>query len=140
MVDTGFVAAVVVFVFRGERLLALRRAVDNESAPGAWEGISGRIGPGEQPIAAAVRETLEESGLTVRVAPRPVYSYVAKRNRDDMIVVAYRADPIRGEVMLSPEHDAFRWMTLDEFGEACPFAQLVEAAGAAAEEKSRPPD
>jgi 8-oxo-dGTP diphosphatase len=129
----GFVAAVVVFVFRGGRLLAMRRSRDNDAAPGAWEALSGRVNPGEQPFDAAVREAQEESGLSVRVEPRPVLSYAAKRNRDEMIVVAYRGQAPSGEVVLSEEHDAFAWMTLDEFARACPFPPLVEAARQAAE-------
>jgi 8-oxo-dGTP pyrophosphatase MutT (NUDIX family) len=127
-----FVAAVEVFVFRGDRLLALRRARHNEAAAGAWDALSGRIEPGEQPLEAARREALEESGLLVRLEPRPVASYVAKRNRDDMLVVAFRAESESGEVTLSGEHDSFAWMTLEEFAAACPFPLLVEAARLAA--------
>jgi len=124
----GFVAAVVVFVFRGDRLLAMRRSPDKDAAPGAWEALSGRVWPGEQPYDAARRETAEESGLSVEVEPRPVTAYQAKRNAEDMLVVAYRAQAPVGDVALSEEHDAFAWMTLVEFARACPFPPLVEAA------------
>jgi len=135
MNDSGrFVAAVVVFVFRGDRLLAMRRSPEKDAAPGAWEALSGRVQPGEQPLAAAARETLEECGLTVPIEPHPVAAYAAKRNRDDMVVVAYRGRSPSGEVTLSVEHDAYAWMTLDEFARACPFPPLVEAARLAAED------
>jgi 8-oxo-dGTP diphosphatase len=130
--EAQFVAAVAVFIFRDGRLLALRRSETNEAAPGAWEGISGRLEPGEQPVDAAGRETLEECGLDVRVAPHPVTAYVAKRNRDDMLVVVYRGESDAGQVVISAEHDAFAWMTLAEFARACPFAPLVRAARLAA--------
>ena len=123
-----FVAAVEVFIFRGGRILAMRRAHDSEAAAGAWDALSGRVRPGEQPIDAARREVGEESGLEVRLEPRPVTSYVAKRNEDDMIVVAYRAESETGEVTLSPEHDEYAWMTIEEFAAACSFPLLVEAA------------
>jgi 8-oxo-dGTP pyrophosphatase MutT (NUDIX family) len=127
-----FVAAVVVFVFRGDRLLALRRALTKDAAPGEWEALSGRVMPGEQPLDAARRETAEESGLRVTLRPRPVVSYMAKRNTDDMLVVAYRAEAPEGAVVLSDEHDDCRWMTVDEFAATCRFARLVEAARLAA--------
>jgi len=128
-----FVAAVVVAVFRGGRVLAMRRSPDKDAGAGAWEALSGRVQPGEDPLQAAARETREESGLEPLIDPRPVASYQAKRNRDDMIVVVYRGDSEAGDVVLSDEHDRFRWMTMDEFGTACPFPKLVEAVKRAAE-------
>ncbi len=133
-----FVAAVAIFVFRGERLLAMRRSGSKDAAPGAWEALSGRVEPGEQPLDAARREAREECGLDVEVESRPVTAYLAKRNRDDMLVVAYRARTVSGDAVLSDEHDAFAWMSLEEFAAACPFPPLVEAARLAVGVTARP--
>ena len=127
-----FVAAVAVAVFRGGRVLAMRRSPRKDAGAGAWETLSGRILPGEQPLQAALRESREECGLEVTIDPRPVASYQAKRNRDDMIVVVYRGVAGAGDVVPSDEHDAFAWMTPDEFASACRFPQLVEAVRLAA--------
>jgi len=124
---TRFIAAVVVALFRGGRVLAMRRAPDKDAGAGAWEALSGRVEPGEDPLQAALRETREECGLEPAIDPRPIASYQAKRNTDDMIVVVYRAASESGDVVLSQEHDRFSWMTLEEFTRACPFPQLVEA-------------
>ena len=132
------IAAVVVIVFRGERLLALRRSPAKDAAPGEWEALSGRIEPGEQPLQAAEREAREESGLAVAVVPRPITAYLTKRNADDMLVVAYRAESAAGEFVLSEEHDLGRWMTLDEFARTCRFPGLVEAARLAAALRAGP--
>jgi len=125
--EAPFVAAVVIVVFRGDRLLAMRRARTKDAAPGAWEALSGRVRPGEQPLAAAAREAREECGLEVAIEPRPVTSYVARRNHEEMIVVAFRARSSEGDVTLSDEHDRFAWMTPREFAGACPFPPLIEA-------------
>jgi len=127
-----FIVAVVIAVFRGGRVLAMRRAPDKDAGAGAWEALSGRVRPGEPPLEAALREAGEECDLEVAIDPRPIASYAAKRNRDDMIVVAYRAASEAGDVALSAEHDAFSWMTLEEFSRACPFPQLVETVRLAA--------
>jgi selenoprotein W-related protein len=127
-----FIVAVVIAVFREGRILAMRRAPDKDAGAGAWEALSGRILPGETPLVAALREAREECGLDVSIDPRPIGSYQAKRNRDDMVVVAYRGAAETGDVVLSAEHDAFAWMTLDEFARACPFPQLVEMVRLAA--------
>ena len=123
-----FVAAVVIAVVRDGRVLAARRAPDKDAGAGAWEALSGRVLPGEQPIETAARETREECGLEVAIDPRPIASYQAKRNADDMIVVVYRAEaPPAGDPVLSAEHDRFGWMSADEFARACPFPLLVDA-------------
>ena len=133
MSDTArFVVAVVVAVFRGGRVLAMRRSPDKDAGAGAWEALSGRVQSGEDPLQAAARETREECGLTPAIDPRPVASYQAKRNRDDMIVVVYRAISDAGDVVLSGEHDRFLWMTPEEFGAACPFPKRAEAVRLAA--------
>ncbi len=117
----------MVAVFRGGRVLAMRRSAHRDAGAGAWEALSGRVVPGEDPLQAALREAREESGLDVAIDPRPVASYQAKRNQDDMVVVVYRGASEAGEVVVSAEHDRFAWMTQDEFARACPFPQLVEA-------------
>ena len=127
-----FVAAVSVLVFRGARFLALRRAADRDAAPGAWDAVSGRLQAGEHPLAAARRECAEETGLEVAIEPVPITAYTAKRNRSDMLVVAYCGRSEAGDVVLSEEHDDFAWMTMEAFAIACPFPPLVAAAALAA--------
>ncbi len=53
---------VTAIVFRDEKVLLGKRA-DN----GAWQAISGIVEPGEEPADTAVRESLEEAGVTVKV-------------------------------------------------------------------------
>lgn len=122
-----FVVAVAVVVRRGDRVLAMRRSPRKDAGAGAWEALSGRVKPGEQPLAAARREAREECGLEVTIDPRPIAAYQAKRNREDMVVVVYRGDSGAGDVVLSDEHDTFAWMTEEEFSAACRFPALVEA-------------
>lgn len=63
MADIPCVGAVV-FDARG-RLLLVKRA--NPPAQGRWSLPGGRLEPGEQASQGAVREVLEETGLTVSV-------------------------------------------------------------------------
>jgi 8-oxo-dGTP pyrophosphatase MutT (NUDIX family)/quinol monooxygenase YgiN len=131
----SFVAAVSVFVFRGDRLLALRRAAGSDAAPGAWDVVSGRVEPNEHPHDAARRECREETGLDIEVEVAPIAAYTARRLKVPMLVVAYRARSEAGDVVLSEEHDDFAWMTLEAFAMACPFPPLVVAARLAAGER-----
>lgn len=120
--------AVTVLVFRGDLVLAMQRASVASAGAGLWEGISGRVEADEDPLAAAEREVVEESGLRVRVTARPVDTYAARRNAEPMTVIVFRAEHQDGEVVLSAEHDAYRWCALGELTELGVPARLVEAA------------
>jgi len=122
------VAAVSVFVIRGDRLLALKRSLRKNVAPGAWDVVSGRVEAGEHPYDAAVRECREETGLDVTPDRSPVAAYAAQRRDKPMLVVGYRALSTSGEVVISHEHDDHAWMTIDEFARACTFPLLVDTA------------
>lgn len=58
--EPGIAAAVVV---RDDRVLLVRRRVEEGAL--SWQFPAGKIEPGESPEQAAVRETQEETGLTV---------------------------------------------------------------------------
>lgn len=122
-----FVGAVCALVRRNGRVLALRRSERKDAAPGIWEAVSGRLEPGEDPLEAVHREIREESGLVVRVDPRPWSAFATDRAGVPMLIVYYVADWISGELRLSEEHSEGRWMDPDEFAAASPIPQLVQA-------------
>lgn len=134
-----FIPAVSVLAFRDGRLLTLKRSLREDKAPGAWEVISGRIEPGEQPIEAAAREAREESGLDLRIEPRPIAAYRSAIAGRDMLVVAFRAAAPPGDPRLSDEHDDWAFVTLEEFRARCPFPALVAVAEGAAATTAGPP-
>lgn len=127
----GWVVAVAVLVRHGDRLLTLRRAADNEAAPGAWETVSGRLELGETLEEAAAREVREETGLALELDPRPVTAYPARRAGAPMVVVVYRGLAASPDARRSTEHDAHVWASPEEFAALCPFPRLVEAVRAA---------
>lgn len=124
--------AVVAVIVRDGKVLAMRRSPGRPAA-GAWETLSGRVHPGEDPREAVGREIVEECGLRTRLLERPVDVYAGTRAGEPMTVVVFRADYEAGEVVLSDEHDAFAWWTPDEVATNVRFARLVEAVRRALE-------
>ncbi len=129
---TYFVAAVAAIIFKGDRILAMKRSVNKDAGPGLWETLSGRIEAGEDPLDALQREIDEECGLTVEIDPRPVKSYHASRNGHPMILIIYRARYLSGSVKRSEEHDEHAWLTPDEFADISTLHRLVDAVHEAA--------
>ena len=127
----SFVFAVAAVIIRGERVLAMRRSRHRDAGAGLWETVSGRVEPGESPLSAIAREITEETGLVVRVDPRPIDAYTARRGAAPMAVVVYRAAHVSGEVIRSDEHDAHAWWTPAEFRSRSTLSRLATAIDSA---------
>lgn len=125
---TLYVVAAAAIIRRHGKLLAMRRALTKDAGPGLWETLSGRVEAGETPLDAAAREIQEESALDAVLEPRPLTCYPASRLGLPMIVIVYAADYRSGEVVLSNEHDAYRWLTPAEFAALSTLTPLIEAA------------
>jgi 8-oxo-dGTP diphosphatase len=106
-------------VFRGDRLLLLRRTTDS---PGTWELPGGSVEVGEGLAEALQREVREETGLSVRVGrPFAASTFEAdghEGRRVTVLVIQFLCTtPSRGTPQLSPtEHDAYAWIERNELG------------------------
>lgn len=118
--------AVCAVIVRDGRVLAMRRAITKDAAPGAWETVSGRVHADEEPIDAVRREIAEECGLDVTLSSKPVTTYEAMRGDEPMTVIVYSGTTDSSAVRRSHEHDEHRWCTASEFAKLCPFPQLVD--------------
>jgi 8-oxo-dGTP diphosphatase len=106
-----------VYVERDGKILVLKRT--GGAASGAWYTPGGRLDPGETTEACARRELAEETGLAPsgplelvgRIPlPEPVYGA-------EGFLVAYACECRDGEVRLSAEHTAARWIDPAEYRE-----------------------
>jgi dihydroneopterin triphosphate diphosphatase len=115
-------AFVDAYVLRGAgeslEVLVLRRGRDGR-CPGSWEAVHGTIEPDETPVAAALREVREETGL----APLRLYNvsraesfYQHREDRVAFIAVFAAFVAARDAVRTSPEHDQAAWLAPAEAG------------------------
>jgi 8-oxo-dGTP diphosphatase len=100
--------AVAVVLQAGRVLIGPRPA--GSPLAGLWEFPGGKVQPGESPSQAAVRECLEETGLTVRLGRlwnETEYAYSHGRVR----LWFFQAEPCQPE---QPPKPPFRWVPLAE--------------------------
>lgn len=105
------------FVTRGREVLLIRRG--SEPHLGLWDSPSGFCEPDEHPIETAERETLEETGLEVKVRAFlgiwlghydvPAGPEPPKR----LMNVVYLADPVGGVLTPTEEAPEAGWFDID---------------------------
>jgi 8-oxo-dGTP pyrophosphatase MutT (NUDIX family) len=102
-----------------DKYLFLQRAgiMDNDDAV-HWDIPGGRIEPEEPLFDALKREIFEETGLGVNEAPAILGAQdIFVPTKDLHVVRLTYTLHANGAPILSDEHQAFRWMTLDELQE-----------------------
>jgi mutator protein MutT len=105
--------AVAVLIERKGRILLGRRAEGAREA-GRWSFPAGFVERGEVVEAAAVREALEEVGLTLSLGPLiGVYSYPG----EPVVLLVYEASTVEGEPMARDDLDAVEWFAPDRLPE-----------------------
>ena len=95
--------------------------------PNGWLDLpGGRIDEGETDLVEALkREVREETTLEIEVGP-PFATWLGRGNT--VYLVGYHCRYVSGEVQLSDEHDAYRWVGAQTFREvddaSAPFEAL----------------
>jgi 8-oxo-dGTP pyrophosphatase MutT (NUDIX family) len=108
------------FVLRDGAVLLTCRS-DN----GNWTMPSGAHDPGESLSATAVRETLEETGIRIRLTgvagiysdPRHVIHYTSDDEVRQEFTIVYRAEYVSGEPTTSSETTQVEWVPVDQLAE-----------------------
>jgi len=113
------IAAVGVVVFRGERVLLVRRA--REPSRDLWAVPGGAIEAGETLADAAEREVREETGVVVK-AGRPVHAFdvLSRGSTGELehhyVIVDLLAEYIGGEPVAGDDATDAAWVRVGDVG------------------------
>lgn len=105
------IVAVKGLLLRQGRALILRRSHTDKTAPGQWEFPGGKLEFGESPTQTLLRESQEETGLTVTPGPVIYTSSSTPSPTRQILIICFLAQAPSGSVTLSFEHSEYLWAT-----------------------------
>lgn len=108
------VEATLCHIVEGDRILLQLKSA-NLFGEGKWNGVGGKLEPGESPREGAAREALEETGLRVsHLKPHGILKfYFGNRNDLDFIVHVFSTSDFEG-ILKASEEGVLRWFHFDE--------------------------
>lgn len=90
----------------GQTLMIHRIKKQNDMHQGKWNGLGGKLEPGESPEECAIREIYEESGLQVsNPLLKGLLTFPGFANDEDWYAYVFVASDFEGELIESPEGD-----------------------------------
>ena len=85
-------------------LMLYRNKKPGDTHKGKWNGLGGKVEPGETPEQCAIREVQEESGLTtINLKLHGVITFPMFDGMDDWYVFVFTITEFEGEMIESPE-------------------------------------
>jgi 8-oxo-dGTP diphosphatase len=89
---------------QGKTLMVHRIKKENDIHLGKWNGLGGKLEPGETPEECAAREIFEESGLVVRrMNFKGMLTFPGFSNDEDWYAFVFVIDEYDGTLVESPE-------------------------------------
>jgi 8-oxo-dGTP diphosphatase len=88
----------------GHTLMVHRVKKKQDMHAGKWNGLGGKLEPGETPEECAIREIREESGLKVKnLILKGIITFPAFDDNEDWYTFLFVIDDFEGELIDSPE-------------------------------------
>jgi 8-oxo-dGTP diphosphatase len=95
-------------------LMVHRIKKENDMHQGKWNGLGGKLEPGETPEECAIREIREESGLEVKhMELKGLLTFPLFAKNEDWYAFVYLVDQVEGELIDSPE-GMLEWVDNDK--------------------------
>ena len=93
--------------------MLLKKPTDEWGNPARWLGLGGKVEPGEDLHAAAIREAEEESGLAVNsITLRGTPTYITENRAGNMYI--FVTTGYEGDLLEQPPEGVLQWHQISE--------------------------
>jgi len=111
-------SAAIIQNSRTNKILLLKRSDYSGLETDLWEIPCGRIAQHEDLVIGLMREVQEETGITkieVGSVLNTWHSYRGEKSSENEVIgVTFYCESTESEVVLSPEHSTYQWVTPEE--------------------------
>lgn len=108
------VKAVKAFIVKDDKILIIKRSMNDNFLPGIWELPGGRIKSNERIIFGLKREVREEVGIEIEVKELLNTQRFLKKSEGIIIEMSiFVAIPLNNKIILSDEHSDYLWIELN---------------------------
>ena len=105
----------MIFLVDGENILTLKRAADKKIFPNKLSGFGGKVEPGEELMASAQREFLEETGLTLsKITLRGTLTRILDNGYINQLFI-FVAHGFSGQLRAEDREGTAQWMPVNKF-------------------------
>ena len=117
------IVSVIVILKCRDKLLLVRRKLDDDIFQGKWQSLGEKIELGETVEKAIEREVREEVGLTIFDKPSFIASYNWKKDANAafrlglIFLISLKGKPLRYKVKINDELEGFKWFSFEELKE-----------------------
>ena len=112
----------LIYLKSGDEVLLLKRSPDKEMHAGEWLGLGGKVEPGEEFVASAIREFAEESGLTIgNPTLRGTFSWIGETTAGALYL--FVATEYEGNLLKGTDEGVLGWHNINDLNGLEGFAE-----------------
>jgi len=105
------------FVVHLNQVLLLERSPEKKVYPSKWDGIGGKVEPGETPLAACIREVKEEANIQVcNPIVRGIFTVLDQHHQSEWIMFVFRATEFSGVPPDKSKDGKLKWIPISDVG------------------------
>lgn len=110
----NFGISVKSFIVKDNKVLLIKRDKNDSFKADRWEIPGGRLEHGEDPFVGLKRETAEEVGLNIEIlCPLDIQHLTREDDGQKITMIIFLCKPLSSEIILSPEHQEYKWTDIN---------------------------